>query len=100
MANSRIARFVMEAAPPQFVSVMRHRSSQMLDTIKEEEREVGSSGPRSSPPKSQASRSPSPRCSLSSPSARASTTTSSRVATAGSGSFFHGVDRSLSMFES
>ncbi|OWM63852.1 hypothetical protein CDL15_Pgr006114 [Punica granatum] len=37
MANSRLARFVMEAAPPQFVSVMRHRTTKMLDTISEEE---------------------------------------------------------------
>ncbi|KAF8030975.1 hypothetical protein BT93_D0229 [Corymbia citriodora subsp. variegata] len=100
MANSRIARFVMEAAPPQFVSVIRHRTSQMLDTISEEERDVGSSGPsRSSPPKSQASRSLPSHCSTSSLSAHASATASSRVATAGSGKFFRGVDRSLSMFE-
>ncbi|KAH7568529.1 hypothetical protein JRO89_XS06G0011300 [Xanthoceras sorbifolium] len=41
MANSRITRFVMEVAPPQFVSVMRHRSrtAKMLDTISEEERD-------------------------------------------------------------
>ncbi|KAJ0082170.1 hypothetical protein Patl1_11121 [Pistacia atlantica] len=40
MANSRIARFVMEVAPPQFVSVMRHRTVKMLDTITEEDRDV------------------------------------------------------------
>ncbi|KAI9198064.1 hypothetical protein LWI28_009416 [Acer negundo] len=40
MANSRIARFVMEVAPPQFVSVMRHRTAKMLDTISEEEKDV------------------------------------------------------------
>lgn len=40
MASSRVARIAMEVAPPQFVSVMRHRASQMLDPIKEEEREV------------------------------------------------------------
>ncbi|KAI5670986.1 hypothetical protein M9H77_11350 [Catharanthus roseus] len=39
MANARIARFVTEAAPPQFVSIMRQRASKMLDTIKEDERE-------------------------------------------------------------
>ncbi|KAM1235167.1 hypothetical protein ACFX2J_004670 [Malus domestica] len=39
MANSRLARFVTEVAPPQFVSVMRHRTSKVLDTIYEEERE-------------------------------------------------------------
>nr|XP_009592535.1 uncharacterized protein LOC104089374 [Nicotiana tomentosiformis] len=43
MANARIARFVTEVAPPQFVNVMRHRASKMLDTIKEEEREAGTS---------------------------------------------------------
>ncbi|KAI4343089.1 hypothetical protein MLD38_027632 [Melastoma candidum] len=41
MANSRIARFVMEVAPPQFVCIMRHRTSNMLETIREEEREAG-----------------------------------------------------------
>ncbi|KAI9071243.1 hypothetical protein K1719_006279 [Acacia pycnantha] len=37
MANSRIARFIMEVAPPQYVTVMRHRTSKMLDTITEED---------------------------------------------------------------
>lgn len=41
MANYHMARFVTEVAPPQFVSVIRHRASKMLDTINEEEREVG-----------------------------------------------------------
>ncbi|PON82355.1 hypothetical protein TorRG33x02_218500 [Trema orientale] len=40
MANSRIARFITEVAPPQFISVMRHRTSKVLDTINEEERDV------------------------------------------------------------
>ncbi|KAK4337708.1 hypothetical protein RND71_042195 [Anisodus tanguticus] len=43
MANARIARFVTEVAPSQFVNVMRHRASKMLDTINEEERETGTS---------------------------------------------------------
>ncbi|KAK6775754.1 hypothetical protein RDI58_026755 [Solanum bulbocastanum] len=43
MANARIARFVTEVAPPQFVNVMRHRASKMLDTINEEEREASKS---------------------------------------------------------
>ncbi|KAH0652162.1 hypothetical protein KY289_029840 [Solanum tuberosum] len=43
MANARIARFVTEVAPPQFVNVMRHRASKMLETIKEEEREASTS---------------------------------------------------------
>ncbi|CAH8275906.1 unnamed protein product [Arabidopsis lyrata] len=39
MATSRLARFVSEVAPPQFVTVIRrHRAAkQKLDTIKEEE---------------------------------------------------------------
>ncbi|KAM3267280.1 hypothetical protein BC332_17991 [Capsicum chinense] len=43
MANARIARFVTEVAPPQFVNVMRNRASKMLETIKEEEREASMS---------------------------------------------------------
>ncbi|KAI4340544.1 hypothetical protein MLD38_025369 [Melastoma candidum] len=47
MANSRIARFIVEIAPPQFVCVMRHpRTPKMLETITEEEKEVGSSQPQ------------------------------------------------------
>ncbi|KAL3615202.1 hypothetical protein CASFOL_040863 [Castilleja foliolosa] len=41
MANARLARFITEVAPPQFISVMRQRTSMMLDTIHEEERESG-----------------------------------------------------------
>ncbi|CAN8290656.1 unnamed protein product [Cochlearia groenlandica] len=41
MASSRFARFITEVAPPQFVTVMRRRTAKILDTIKEEEREVG-----------------------------------------------------------
>ncbi|RYR64086.1 hypothetical protein Ahy_A03g010226 isoform A [Arachis hypogaea] len=43
MANSRLARLFMEVAPPQYVTVMRHRTRKMLDTITEEERETSSS---------------------------------------------------------
>ncbi|KAM1045421.1 hypothetical protein ACFX2I_036340 [Malus domestica] len=39
MANARLARFITEVAPPQFVSVMRQGTSKVLDTINEEERE-------------------------------------------------------------
>lgn len=35
-----MARFVSEVAPPQFVSLMRRRTTKMLDTISEDEREV------------------------------------------------------------
>ncbi|KAI8001670.1 hypothetical protein LOK49_LG09G01279 [Camellia lanceoleosa] len=55
MANVRIARFVTEVAPPQFVSVMRHRASKMLDTINEEERDIGSNDSLSLSPKSSSS---------------------------------------------
>ncbi|OMO65758.1 hypothetical protein COLO4_31021 [Corchorus olitorius] len=41
MANSRLTRFVMEVAPPQLVSVMRHRTRKMLDTINEEDHRDG-----------------------------------------------------------
>ncbi|KAL4332433.1 hypothetical protein GQ457_07G030370 [Hibiscus cannabinus] len=39
MANSRIPRFVMEVAPPQFITVTRHRTRKMMDTINEEDRD-------------------------------------------------------------
>ncbi|KAL4367384.1 hypothetical protein GQ457_05G027270 [Hibiscus cannabinus] len=39
MASSRLPRLFMEVAPPQFVTVMRHRTRKMLDTIKEEDRD-------------------------------------------------------------
>ncbi|XP_057752099.1 uncharacterized protein LOC130970122 [Arachis stenosperma] len=48
MANSRLARLFMEVAPPQYVTVMRHRTRKMLDTITEEERETSSSSDSSS----------------------------------------------------
>lgn len=43
MASSRVARFAMEVAPPQFITVMRHRATKMLDTITEEERDISTS---------------------------------------------------------
>lgn len=52
MANSRIARVVTEVAPPQLISVMRHRTSKMLDTINEEDKEVSVKESLSLPPKS------------------------------------------------
>ncbi|XP_039061645.1 uncharacterized protein LOC120205965 [Hibiscus syriacus] len=39
MTNSRIHRFIMEVAPPEFVSVMRQRRRTMLDTISEDDRD-------------------------------------------------------------
>ncbi|MBA0598203.1 hypothetical protein Gorai_007977 [Gossypium raimondii] len=39
MASSRLPRLFMEVAPPQFVTVMRHRTRKMLDTINEEDRD-------------------------------------------------------------
>ncbi|KAG2684730.1 hypothetical protein I3843_10G086300 [Carya illinoinensis] len=46
MVNSRIARFVSEVAPPQFISVIRHRETKMLDTINEEERDANPNNSR------------------------------------------------------
>uniref|UniRef100_A0A2C9U7I6 Uncharacterized protein n=1 Tax=Manihot esculenta TaxID=3983 RepID=A0A2C9U7I6_MANES len=40
MATSRLAKFILEVAPPQYITVMRHRASKMMDTINEEERDV------------------------------------------------------------
>ncbi|KAG1368395.1 hypothetical protein COCNU_14G008630 [Cocos nucifera] len=40
MAKSQAYRFATEVAPPQMVSVVRRKVSRILDTIKEEEREV------------------------------------------------------------
>ncbi|CAL5213997.1 unnamed protein product [Lathyrus oleraceus] len=40
MANFRIAKFFMEVAPPQYVSVMRRRTTKMMETITEEDREI------------------------------------------------------------
>ncbi|KAF5178677.1 hypothetical protein FRX31_031736 [Thalictrum thalictroides] len=42
MANSRIKRFVLDVPPPQFVSLMRRRVSNKLDTIVEEEISIDS----------------------------------------------------------
>ncbi|KAJ4826679.1 hypothetical protein Tsubulata_001569 [Turnera subulata] len=49
MANSRMAKFIMDVAPPQYICVMRHRTSKMLDTIKEDDREVSASDSLTSP---------------------------------------------------
>ncbi|KAH9796319.1 hypothetical protein KPL71_005488 [Citrus sinensis] len=91
MANSRITRFVMEVAPPQFVSVMRHRTAKMLDTISEEEKDANASDARASTPRTFSS-----SC--------VSTTSSSASASAvvaGSKNFLRGVQiqRSFSIFE-
>ncbi|KAE9601082.1 hypothetical protein Lal_00023922 [Lupinus albus] len=88
MANSRIARLFMEVAPPQYVSVMRRRTSKMLDTIKEEEREINSNDSiiltlkNSSP--------------LSSSSSSAPASASATIATPNSKYFLKEVHRSLS----
>jgi len=42
------ARLVMEVAPPRLVSVTRRRVTKMLETIAEEEKEVGAFDIRSS----------------------------------------------------
>ncbi|KAF7842889.1 uncharacterized protein G2W53_005187 [Senna tora] len=96
MANSRIARFIMEVAPPQYVTVMRHRTSKMLDTITEEDqREISSSNNSSSSPKGSSSSSSSPLSPLSSsPSASAS---SASIPNGNSKYFLKEVHRSLSI---
>lgn len=92
MANSRMARFVSEVAPPQYISVIRQRASKMLDTINEEERDACAN----------TSRAASPIC-YSSSSSSISTTASSpavgRVAVADCKAFLIGVQRSFSLFE-
>ncbi|KAL4599544.1 hypothetical protein ACB092_11G134100 [Castanea dentata] len=52
MANSRLARFVTEVAPPQYISVIRHKARRMLDTINEEDRDVSAKNFLASSPKS------------------------------------------------
>jgi len=42
----------MEVAPPQYVSVMRHRTSKMMETITEEDMEISSNDSVIPPPKS------------------------------------------------
>ncbi|KAH9747994.1 hypothetical protein KPL70_004885 [Citrus sinensis] len=93
MANSRITRFVMEVAPPQFVSVMRHRTAKMLDTISEEEKDANASDARASTPRTFSS-----SC-VSTTSSSASASASAVVA--GSKNFLRGVQiqRSFSIFE-
>lgn len=76
MANSTLARFVVEVAPPQFVSLMRHRTPQVLDTIREEEGD-GMNTPSKPRSLSPSSSSPSPR-SISSASVSASFTEKSK----------------------
>lgn len=55
MANARIARFVSEAAPSQFVNVMRNRASKMLETIKEDDKEASNETSSISPKSSSSS---------------------------------------------
>lgn len=96
MANARITRFVMEVAPPQFISVMRHRTAKMLDTISEEEKDVSGSGSDCLSSKSFSSASAS-SCSM----ASASSPSASAVAASDSKYFLRGVQvqRSFSIFE-
>ncbi|KAJ9153150.1 hypothetical protein P3X46_026624 [Hevea brasiliensis] len=49
MANSRIAKFIIEVAPPQYISVISHRRSKVLDTINEDHRDVSPSNSFASP---------------------------------------------------
>ena len=41
MAKLHMMRFILEVAPPRIVSVTTRRVTKMLDTIAEEDREVG-----------------------------------------------------------
>ncbi|GLU14026.1 hypothetical protein SLE2022_306200 [Rubroshorea leprosula] len=88
MASSRLSRFVMEVAPPQFVSVMRYRSRKMMDTISEEDRDVGNSDCHSS----------SSSC-ISAAATAASSSAAVAVASANSKYFLKGVRSSFSIFE-
>ncbi|KAG8490718.1 hypothetical protein CXB51_013785 [Gossypium anomalum] len=54
MASSRLPRLFMEVAPPQFITVMRHRTRKMLETINEEDRD-GSNDDNSLSPTSKSS---------------------------------------------
>ncbi|CAL0329754.1 unnamed protein product [Lupinus luteus] len=97
MANTRIARLFMEVAPPQYVSVMRHRTSKMLDTIKEEERETNLNDSIISALKiSLPSSSSSPTLSSSTALASSPASASATIATPNSKYFFKEVHRSLS----
>ncbi|KAJ4848873.1 hypothetical protein Tsubulata_042835 [Turnera subulata] len=83
MANSRIAKFILEVAPPQYINVMRHRTSKMMDTIVEDDREVSANDPLASAPKSTSS-------------ARVSSSVSANsVAATDSKYFFRGIERTL-----
>ncbi|ONI11049.1 hypothetical protein PRUPE_4G084800 [Prunus persica] len=95
MANSRLARFITEVAPPQFVSVMRHRTSKVLDTIKEEEREYANTSNDSL-----ISSSSSKGCACSTPSPPSFASAASAAAAAGTESkyFLKEVHRAFSMF--
>ena len=86
MANSRIARFVSEVAPPQYISVIRQRTSKMLDTIKEEERDASANDSLAVLPRSSSSTSTS--------SASSATTTNSD-----SKYFLREVHKSFSVFD-
>ncbi|EXB39518.1 hypothetical protein L484_011438 [Morus notabilis] len=96
MANSRIARFITEVAPPQFVSVMRHRTSKVLDTIKEEERDVcANDSPNTSPAKTI----PSAHAFSSASFSSSTTATKSTIGSCGKSRYFlKEVQRSFSIF--
>ena len=88
----------MEVAPPQFVSVMRHRTAKMLDTINEEEKDVAGASSNSL-----ASSSKRFSSACASASSAASASAFSAVTAADSSKFFlRGVEvhqRSFSIFE-
>ncbi|CAK8578351.1 unnamed protein product [Lathyrus sativus] len=89
MANSRIAKFFMEVAPPQYTTVMRRRTSKMMETITEDDREISLSNSVISTPKSSSA--------ISASSLAASACTSSSTnATVNSRYFLKEVHRTLS----
>ncbi|KAJ8760806.1 hypothetical protein K2173_021844 [Erythroxylum novogranatense] len=85
MATSRIARFISEVAPPQYISVMRSRASKMLDTISEEDRDAAAND---SPVASFKSPTSSASCSSCCATAANTTATNSKY-------FLRGVQKSL-----
>ena len=88
----------MEVAPPQYVTVMRHRTSKMLDTIREDEREFNSSDSLTSSHKS--STASSPASAYASSSAASASASAAIAATANNNTkyFLKEVHRSLPIF--
>ncbi|OMO70353.1 hypothetical protein CCACVL1_18967 [Corchorus capsularis] len=91
MANSRLTRFVMEVAPPQLVSVMRHRTRKMLDTINEEDHRDGINNDHPLSPTSKSSSNISMAAMAVSSSSSSSTAVTTTTTMANSKYFYKGV---------